>query len=415
MYKHVKLSKIADVTTGFPFKGDLYTDKGIRVVRGENVTVGSLRWDSIKCWNREFEQFDKYLLKEGDVVIGMDGSKVGKNRARIKLTDLPLLLAQRIACIRSNELSNQGFLYYLIMNDRFVEFVARIQTGSSVPHISQKQIEKFTIPSIPIDIQRKISELLLNLDSKIEINNRINTELEAMAKMIYDYWFVQFDFPNAKGKPYKSSGGKMVWNDELKREIPDGWEMKKLGELGEFKNGINYDPSIKGNTEARIINVRNISSSTWFISQYDLDAIVLERKDVENYLVTDKDILIARSGIPGATRVIQEYVQNTIYCGFIIRYQIDVLVNKTYLFFCLKDLEHSTTSKSAGTIMQNVNQDTLKRMSLVMPDESLISYFNKVISPIFQKLNNNLKENQKLSELRDWLLPMLMNGQVKVT
>jgi len=201
----------------------------------------------------------------------------------------------------------------------------------------------------------------------------------------------------------------------LKREIPDGWEMKKLGELGEFKNGINYDPSIKGNTEARIINVRNISSSTWFISQYDLDAIVLERKDVENYLVTDKDILIARSGIPGATRVIQEYVQNTIYCGFIIRYQIDVLVNKTYLFFCLKDLEHSTTSKSAGTIMQNVNQDTLKRMSLVMPDESLISYFNKVISPIFQKLNNNLKENQKLSELRDWLLPMLMNGQVKVT
>ena len=112
MYKIVKLGEIAKITTGFPFKGEKYSNHGIRVVRGENVTVGSLRWDNIKCWNHKFDQAEKYLLKDGDVVIGMDGSKVGKNRARIKLSDLPLLLAQRVALIRKNELSDQTFLYY---------------------------------------------------------------------------------------------------------------------------------------------------------------------------------------------------------------------------------------------------------------------------------------------------------------
>jgi type I restriction enzyme S subunit len=99
------------VSTGFPFKGEFYSETGIKVVRGENVTIGSLRWDSVKCWDIKFEQFDKYSLKNGDVVIGMDGSRVGKNRARIKSEDLPLLLAQRVACIRNKNISNQDFLY----------------------------------------------------------------------------------------------------------------------------------------------------------------------------------------------------------------------------------------------------------------------------------------------------------------
>lgn len=235
-----------------------------------------------------------------------------------------------------------------------------------------------------------------------------------MAKTLYDYWFVQFNFPDQHGKPYKSSGGKMQWNDELKIEIPDGWKVERLEVFGEFKNGINYNPSIKGDTDARIINVRNISNCNWFVSPYELDSITLKGNDVKNYLITKNDILIARSGIPGATRLIYEYESNTIYCGFIIRYQVQKLFYRNYLFFCLKDLEKSTTSKSAGTIMQNVNQDTLKRMLFVLPDELLISKFNNCISPIFQNINNNVKENQQLAELRDWLLPMLMNGQVKV-
>jgi type I restriction enzyme S subunit len=231
---------------------------------------------------------------------------------------------------------------------------------------------------------------------------------------MYDYWFVQFDFPNEKGKPYKSAGGKMIWNDELKREIPLGWEVKNIGEFGEFKNGINYDPSIKGDVDAKIINIRNMSSTNLFVSQHELDTITLEKKNVDKYLVTDKDILIARSGIPGATRVMFEYAENTIYCGFIIRFQVNDVTNKNYLLYFLKGMEKNSKSSSGGTIMPNINQETLKRMIVLMPNEQIISKFNSFISPIFEQINSRAKESQTLTELRDWLLPMLMNGQIQV-
>src|SRR5690554_620476 len=139
--KLVKLKSVAVVITGFPFKSKFYGSKGIRTVRGENITEGKLRWDSIKCWNEPLEKKEYYSLRANDVVIGMDGSKVGKNKARVSEFDLPLLLAQRVACLRAKEEFNQIFLYYCINNIRFEEYVYRIQTGSSVPHISKNQIE----------------------------------------------------------------------------------------------------------------------------------------------------------------------------------------------------------------------------------------------------------------------------------
>ncbi len=313
-----------------------------------------------------------------------------------------------------NESFDSKFIYYNMFRDDFFIHMMKGSKGSKMPRGDKEQILNYIIPNYDLSTQKRISSILSSLDAKIELNNKINAELEAIAKTLFNYWFVQFDFPNSEGKPYKTSGGKMVWSEELKREIPDEWATIRLEKLGKFKNGINYDPSIKGDVEAKIINVRNISSSTWFVSQYELDTIVLPYSDVKNYLVTDKDIIIARSGIPGATRIMYEYAQNTIYCGFIIRYQVIDLKYKIYLFFCLKDLERSTTSKSTGTIMQNVNQETLNRMPLVLPKIKLIDEFNKLISPMFEKHNSNLKQNYQLSELRDWLLPMLMNGQVKV-
>jgi len=270
------------------------------------------------------------------------------------------------------------------------------------------------LPKIDINYQHKISNVLSAIDSKIELNNETNAELEVMAKTIFDYWFVQFDFPDENGKPYKSSGGKMIWNEEMKRKLPELWEVNKINKYGDFKNGINYDPSLEGDTDAKIINVRNISSGTLFVSQYELDTITLKKENVDNYLVTGNDILIARSGIPGATRLMFEYAENTIYCGFIIRFQVNTLANKYYLFYFLKGMEKNTTSKSGGTILSNVNQDTLKRMDVVMPDNELLIKFNEVVSSIFKIVNNNNKENKYLSELRDWLLPMLMNDQVQV-
>lgn len=306
------------------------------------------------------------------------------------------------------------YVYYLLT------CLGRLNTGdkSTVPGINRNDLHELVIPLIAGQgAQEKIVAVLSALDAKVDLNNRINAELAALAKTIYDYWFVQFDFPDANGRPHKSSGGAMVWNDSLKREIPAGWEDKYLAELGSFRNGINYDPSVGGSSHAHIVNVRNISGSSIFVKHNDLDSLALAQGEIDKYLVTPESILIARSGIPGATRMMSPCPPNTIYCGFIICFCVSNHDNKLVVFFRLKQLEVALLSNSSGSILKNVSQDTLKGICMAMPSHPLdpvIAQFNSVVEPLYQKINLNDQENAELTQLRDWLLPLLMNGQVRV-
>ena len=313
------------------------------------------------------------------------------------------------------------FVYYAMFQDDFFVHAMKGSKGTKMPRGDKNQIMEYKIPDIDFNSQKQIANVLSSIDSKIALNNRINAELEAMAKTVYDYWFVQFEFPfpstsSGSGKKgYKSSGGKMVWCEELKREVPEGWEVKSLGSLGNFKNGVNYDPSIPGDVACPIINVRNISASSYFLKNEDLDVIYLKASDVRKYAVHEGSIIIARSGIPGATRLISDIAANTLYCGFAIHYELEDLSLKTPIFFFLKSIEQQIQNGSGGTIMKNVNQGTLNALQIALPtNNDTISEFNKVIDPIFGKINLIQQENQQLSSLRDWLLPMLMNGQVSV-
>ena len=154
-----------------------------------------------------------------------------------------------VLTIKINEKHNPKFIYYALYRDDFFEHMMKGSKGTKMPRGDKNQIMDFSIPDISLESEEKIANVLSSLDSKIELNNKINKELEAMAKTLYDYWFVQFDFPNENGKPYKSSGGKMVYNQELKREIPDGWEVKKLGDYAEIKRGdlITAKETLEGN------------------------------------------------------------------------------------------------------------------------------------------------------------------------
>ena len=162
-WKEYKLGEISFLSTGFPFKGDKYSKIGTRVVRGDNITIGQLRWDTDKDkrWNECFEREADFSLRANDIVIGMDGSRVGMNRAQIKESDLPLLLAQRVACVRNNEKSVQKFIYYHIFSKRFVDYVKSIHTGTSIPHISLKQIGDFPISLPSLLTQQKIANIYL--------------------------------------------------------------------------------------------------------------------------------------------------------------------------------------------------------------------------------------------------------------
>lgn len=314
-----------------------------------------------------------------------------------------------------NDRIESYYLMYFLQHLNKLNVFSKISAGSTVFSVPMKNLEDLRIQIHKLPDQIKISNVLKPLDLKLELNNRINAELEAIAKIIYDYWFVQFDFPDKNGKPYKSSGGKMVWNEELKREIPEGWEVKKMGTIGEFKNGVNYNPAEPGDIPCPIINVRNISASSYFLKNEDLDIVYLDKSDVKKYSVHKGSIIIARSGIPGATRLIADFEKNTLYCGFAIHFD---LINDSYkspVFFFLKSIEQQIQNGSGGTIMKNVNQGTLSALQMPLPkEENLLLGFNELINPLFGKINQIQKENQQLASLRDWLLPMLMNGQVSV-
>jgi type I restriction enzyme S subunit len=415
----IELKFIASVLTGYPFKSNLYGNEGTRTVRGENITEGKLRWDSIKCWNEPFDKKDFYSLKSDDIVIGMDGSKVGKNKARIFEEDLPLLLAQRVACLRTNEKADQVYLYYCINNPRFEEYVFRIQTGSSVPHISKTQIENFQIPIPSLGTQKQIAKVLSDLDAKIEVNNKINAALEALAKTIYDYWFVQFDFPcpealegqeHLAGKPYKSSGGKMVYNEELKREIPEGWEVKELNELLEVgKEQVN--PASNPEKEFKHISIPVFDSTeTYGIEKGNEIAS-------SKFVVTEYDIAVSKLN-PWFNRVFYPLDEQDLICTTEMVVWKCKEIKKKNFFFELAKSQHFiaySTQNATGTSNSHKRVNPTIMMKYKLPySKEQIEKFGDLVNPWIKKVMSNKKENQKLAALRDWLLPMLMNGQVTV-
>ena len=188
-YKTIQLSKAADIIVGFPFASEKFNinAQGTRLVRGKNITTGNLRWgDDTRWWDDSSIDLSKYMLKADDIVIGMDGSLVGKNYAKISENDLPLLLVQRVACIRAKEGYDQRFLWGCIASGKFERYIDSIKTGTSIPHISGGQIGNYLIPDFDLPTQKKIAAILSALDEKIAINRAINDNLQQQLFSLYE-------------------------------------------------------------------------------------------------------------------------------------------------------------------------------------------------------------------------------------
>lgn len=207
----------------------------------------------------------------------------------------------------------------------------------------------------------------------------------------------------------------MMWNKELGREIPKDWQVVSLGNVCSFRNGINYNKETTGMGTYHIVNVRNISSSSFLLVEKELDRINLSYEQAKKYIVSDGNILIARSGIPGAPRILYKPSRDIIFCGFIIcATPIDNTLQH-YLMLYLKQLEGSTATQTGGSILKNVSQDTLRDLLVPMSSKDVLAKFNKRISLIFDTMHKNQAEISILQKVRDWLLPMLMNGQATVS
>ncbi|HFI0273880.1 TPA: restriction endonuclease subunit S [Streptococcus suis] len=386
----------------------LFTNGTYPLIQTGDIKNANLYVTKNSDYYNEFGLSQSKLWEQGTLCI-----TIAANIAETAILSYPMCFPDSVVGFNAhkNE-SSELFVYYVF--ELIKKEIQKTSSGSIQDNINIDYLTKLKFKVPNKDYQDSIVNLLSTIDKKILINNQINEELEAMAKTLYDYWFVQFDFPDENGKPYKSSGGKMVYNDQLKREIPEGWGVKCLGEICEFRNGINYEKSETGDTLAKIVNVRNISNSSTFVTTYDLDSITLDRRRIESYLVTDRTILITRSGIPGATRIVSDIPANTIYSGFIIGATVANLNLFYYVFYHLKKIEMLMSNQSAGTIMKNISQTTLSEIRIAIPNKEIQKVFSNHVRSLLDVIENNLKQNQELTQLRDWLLPMLMNGQVKV-
>lgn len=403
-WKEVRLGDVCNIITGFPFPGKKYSKEGIRVVRGDNVTIGNLRWDTEKDkrWNEPFDKTEYYSLQANDIVIGMDGSRVGKNKARIKEEDLPLLLAQRVACVRHNELAEQDYLYYNIFSKKFIDYVNSIHTGSAIPHISQKQIEDYKILLPNLETQRRIATILSSLDRKIELNNKINADLEEMAQAIFKNWFVDFE-------PFKD--GKFV--DSELGMIPEGWKVGCLGDMGNI---------VCGKTPSKA-NSNYYGGDIPFIKIPDMHGNVF----VEN----SEDRLTEEGSLSQIKKLIPPYslmVSCIATVGLVsintkpshTNQQINTVIphNKSALFYLYQHIKNNEeflkNMGRGGTTTLNVNTKSFSNIRLLIPSEIALDQFHGIVEGLFKKIELNMHESRTLSLLRDTLLPRLMSGELEV-
>jgi type I restriction enzyme S subunit len=304
----------------------------------------------------------------------------------------------------NRDLANPFFLYnYLKSLD-----LSKLNTGTGVPSMTFDSYYNLEINLPSLDTQDKIAHLLDVINCKIELNNKINAELESMAKIIYDYWFVQFDFPDKNGKPYKSFGGKMVWNEELKREIPEGWEVKELGQI--LRTELGGTPSTK-------------EREFW-----DGDFPWLNSGEIANFPIIDSELKITEAGIKSSattlmpkgtcvlsiTRHLRPSILGVDSCAnqsVVGVFESEKIKNSFIYPYLVNDIPRLMTLRS-GAQQPHINKGTVDVSKMIIPIDQVLNQYYKVVDAFYNKILNNAFQIQHLTELRDWLLPMLMNGQV---
>ena len=409
-----KLGNIADIYDG-PHATPKKIENGKYFLSISSLDNGSLDLSkSAFISDKDFIKWTKRVQpQKGDLLFSYE-TRLGE--AALMPDNLQACLGRRMGLLRpKKDKVIPQYLLFAYLSPEFQKVIRKNTIkGATVDRIALNELGNFPIYIPDLKTQQSIAAVLSALDKKIALNKQINARLEEMAKTLYDYWFVQFDFPDANGKPYKSSGGEMVFDETLKREIPKGWEVKSLWKVANFKNGINYSIDDVGGTNSYIVNVRDVSNSSIFIHEYDLDMISLANEKLQAYQIKENTILVTRSGNPGATRLLVNTNKLVVYCGFIISVEPKENNLLNLLFWFLKNQEGRISDISAGTVLKNVSQDILKRGYIVIPDETILGKFNDFNRNIFSEICSIVKQNHQLTQLRDFLLPMLMNGQVSV-
>ena len=411
-----KLGEILDVTRGASLSGEYYATEGEYI----RLTCGNFDYQN-NCFKENKSKDNLYyvgdfksefLMEEGDIITPLTEQAIGLLGSTAIIPESgKYIQSQDVAKIICKEdLLDKDFAFYLISSALVKQQLSAAAQQTKIRHTSPDKIKDCTVWIPELSEQKRIGKLLRSIDRKIELNRAINQNLEAMAKQLYDYWFVQFDFPNEEGKPYKSSGGKMVWNEKLKRNIPVGWHCGNLFEIAVFTNGLacqKFRP--KDDEESLpVIKIREmhdgISDDTEEVTSNIPESVKVYNGDVLFSWSASLEVMLWAYGLGGLNQHIFKVTSANDF-------------PKSFYYFQLLDYidVFKKVAEARKTTMGHITQDHLQQSTIAIPDNKDIAVrFEELISPIFEQVVKLHEEISYLIKQRDELLPLLMNGQVSV-
>ena len=408
--KKYKIGDLVQVTRGASLGGEFYATQGNYV----RLTCGNFDYRN-NCFkeNQSKDNIyytggfkEEFLLEKGDIITPLTEQAIGLLGSTARIPESgKYIQSQDIAKIDCNEsLLDKDFAFYLISSACVKQQLSAAAQQTKIRHTSPDKIKECTVWIPSLDIQKRIGRILTDIDNKIAINRQINDNLEAMAKQLYDYWFVQFDFPNEEGKPYKSSGGAMVWNEKLKREIPEGWNVANVFDELSVQYGFPFSTELftEEPTSIPVVRIRDILENS--VSAYS------EEEVDEKYKLQKQDLLVGMDG------------------NFHMNYWNDNVSYLNQRSVRLKAKSKSTVSimqakydiapyikakelRAKGSTVGHLSDKDLKELFvLVCPNIDFRNKFDSILAEIIE----NRCEMIELTKQRDELLPLLMNGQASV-
>ena len=420
-YKRYKLGDICKIFGRIGFRGytteDLVSSpsNGAISLSPSNIVDGIM--DLSKCtyisWEK-YEESPEIKIAPNDIVIVKTGNSYGRT-AIIRNVEHPMTLNPQFVVLKDIQI-NPVYLAYFLKTGEFQKQIYGIVGGSAIPTLSQENLANLIIRVPNDNIPNAIADILDSLDGKIELNKQINDNLEAMAKQLYDYWFVQFDFPNEKGKPYKSSGGAMVWNEKLKRKIPNGWIVETVGTYANCKSGYaikSSDFKAKGIPVIKIGNIQEDYTLNMNGCQY------IENNTNKLFYVYQNDVVIAMTGATIGKFAIVPFSET----GYFVNQRVgkfelgnNPIKKMPYLINSLKIdyFRNQIFQLASGCAQPNISAEQINNILLLYPSTKILSEYNMKCKWMYEQIANCRYQIDVLTKLRDKLLLLLMNGQASV-
>lgn len=391
MNKVVKIGDIASLKTGpfgTQFSAKEYTSEGIPVINVKNIGYGQILENELDYIHESTrDRLSEHILKTGDIVFGRKGSV--DRHAYISENYNGWVQGSDCIRLRFQEDVNTRYISHYLKLDHVKKQINHASIGSTMASLNTDILKNIKIILPELSVQNSIESVLSSLESKVDVNSKICFELEAMAKAIYDYWFVQFDFPDENGKPYRTSGGEMVWNEQLKREIPKGWGVTNIG---------NLTTVVTGKEDA------NFSSPN---GKYKFFTCSQETLLCDTPAFSGQAVLIAGNGDFNVKHYSGEF--NAYQRTYVLIPENQVYYGAMYI--SSKNQIQAFKNGSNGSIVKFITKGDVENIPFILPnDDSIFHQINKLI----EKIELCERENEELTKLRDWLLPMLMNGQARV-